>query len=102
MTFKFKEGERVDYVTKGKSHQPVVKGVGVGTGIDAPEEGSRVRAVIDKIIDESTVRVVLTDSMETIWAHPDEIEALGVIDKLADMVGPESRSLKDGLADLDD
>lgn len=105
---KFNEGDRVDYVVKGLSQQPGVMATSLGAGYvsadsdDALEDGARKRAVIDKIVDERTVRIILTDSMETVWAHPDEIEALGAIDRMADMVGPESRSFKDGLEELDE
>jgi hypothetical protein len=108
MSFDFSEGDRVDYVPKGMSQTPGVSATSIGAGYvsgayDAENKSEgRHRAVIDKIVDQTTVRIILTESMDTVWAHPMEIEQLDVVSKLGDLVGPESRSFKDGLEDLDE
>jgi hypothetical protein len=111
---KWEEGDRVDYVPRGMSQAPSVMATSLGQGLiggsfgaaaqraKEEQEGRRHRAVIDKPMPDGNYRIILTDSCETVWASADEIESLGVIDKLADMVGPESRSLKDGLKELEE
>ena len=111
---KWAEGDRVDYVPRGMSSAPSVLATSLGQGLvggtygaaaqKAQEEqaGRRHRAVIDKRISDEQYRIIITDSMDTVWAHSDEIEALSVIDRLGDMVGPESRSLKEGLRSLEE
>jgi hypothetical protein len=100
---KWNPGDRVDYVPKGKSPQPTVQGFGGGgfnLGVQKAteiREGRRHRAVVDAVVDENTIRLMLTESMDTVWAHPDEVQGLDVVSALGDLVGPESRSLKEGL-----
>ena len=99
-------GDRVDYIPRGKSQNPTVGGFGGGgfnMGVQKAKEikeGSRHRAVVDSVVDETTIRLMLTDTMETVWAHPDEVQGLDVVSALGDLVGPESRSLKEGLAKM--
>lgn len=110
---KWEEGDRVDYVPKGMSQAPSVMATSLGAGVvggsygaaaaraKEEQEGRRHRAVIDKPMPDGSYRIILTDSCETVWADASEVEPLGVIDRLADMVGPESRTLKDGLREME-
>ncbi len=104
----FLPGTRVDFVPRpGNEHGP---GGEHGLGklpehhvLSAHEkaiqegQGVRKRAVIDAVIDDNQVRLMLTDSLELVWASPDEIEPLDSISTLGDLVGPASRSFKDAL-----
>ena len=64
-------------------------------------DGRRHRAVIDAVLPDGKYRIILSESLETVWVDGAEVEPLGVIDRLADMVGPESRTLKDGLREIE-
>ena len=69
----------------------------------AVEEGKGVRrrGVVDSIMDphdgDSEVRVLLYDSMDYVWAHPAELEALDAVSQLGDVIGPNGRGLNESL-----
>lgn len=109
---KWSAGDRIDFVPRpGNQH-----GLGGAKGsIALPEhhvlssmqkaiqegQGVRKRAVIDRVIDDNTVRLMLDETLELVWASLDEIEPLDSISSLGDLVGPASRSLKDGLREME-
>lgn len=103
-------GMRVDFVPRaGNAHGP-----GGAGGIRLPEhhvvsshqkaieegQGFRKRAIIDRVIDDDTIRLMLDDTLELVWAKYDEVQPLDSVSQLGDLVGPSSRSLKDGLREL--
>jgi len=111
---KYEEGMRIDFVPRpGNQHGPGGKhGLGklpehhvIGAHQKAIEagQGLRKRALIDRIVSrdgEGQIRLMLDDTMELVWATYDEIQPLDSISQLGDLVGPASRSLKDGLREL--
>lgn len=100
---KWKPGDRVDFVSLGKQGQAQAKGsFDLDKGRPEGEGGTRQAAVVDQVIDESTIRLLLMKSMEYVWAQPSEVHEPEVIDRLADLAGPEGRSLQDGLEEMED
>lgn len=103
---KWTEGDRVDYVPK-KGGGGMSGAISFGSTFNQAvqkakelKEGHRHRAVIDKVLEDGTFRLLLTDTIETVWATIDEIQGLDVVSSLGDLVGPASRSLKEGLSEM--
>ena len=110
----YQEGDRIDFVPlPGNQHGPGGQhGLGklpehhvISAHQKAIEEGQglRKRAIIDRIISRDgagQIRLMLDDTMELVWATYDEVQPLDSISQLGDLVGPASRSLKDGLREL--
>jgi hypothetical protein len=103
---RWQEGDRVDYVPKkGAGSTMMSFGSTFNQAVQKAKEekeGHRHRAVIDKVVDENTYRLMLTDTLDTVWASSNEIQALDVVSSLGDLVGPASLSLKDGLREMEE
>lgn len=103
-TPQWKPGDRVDFVSKGKrgSAQSQHGSFDLDKGRPDGEGGTRQAAVVDQVVDETTIRLLLMNSMEYVWAAPSEVQEPEVIDRLADLAGPEGRSLEDALEEMED
>jgi len=66
-------------------------------------QGVRKRAVVDRVITNpdgtTTIRLMLDDSMEFVWAPPHTIEPLDSVSRLGDVVG--RRDLKEALDEIE-
>lgn len=63
-------------------------------------KGVRRQAVVDRLIDEETVRLILCDTYDHVWAHPSEVEPIDMVTLIADM--ETSKTIEQQLAEMDD
>jgi hypothetical protein len=101
------EGQRVDFVSKKNKKVSLARGglalpgsvLNPLTKAKQEASGGRKRAVVDRVIDDDTIRLMLCDDCSYVWASPNEIEALDPVSQLGDIL---ATPLKDGLSEPDD
>jgi len=112
-------GAKVFWIPKSEAAQQLLQqGAGglsiqiqgsVGTRDSLPEDvkkllaegkGVRRQGVVDKLIDENTVRLILCDTYDHVWAHPSEVEPIDMVTLIADM--ENSKSIEQQMAEMDD
>lgn len=78
---KLKEGSHVDWLPSG-------------------QDGPRRKAIVDKIVDAETIRIMLFDDDGTLeWVHPSTLEDLDVVQKIAML--SDSKTLREQLEELE-
>ncbi len=118
----FKVGDKVDYVYRGvrggsgpggqwpiqgalaekiKAHDDKTVKDAFSNALEE-KEGTRKRAQIDAIVSEEEIRLIIEDTGDIVWAHPSEIEPVDAVSALGDIVGSRSKSLQDGLEEIED
>lgn len=104
----FKPGDKVFYVPQSEEAKRLAAQVGSQGSFNLPESMRRLladgkafrkQAIVDRVIDAETVRLILCDTYDHVWASPMEVEHLDMVSQIADI--ETSKSIEQQLAEVD-